>query len=125
MADHKEKQGKEKREHQRFDARINVKFRSGSEFASCFSKNISRGGIFIETNELPDPNAAIELVLDLPDDFPNDNDDVLSVSGKIVRTMTVNEEGKSVHHIAIQFVDIPPKVQLELDRYYSRLPSSS
>lgn len=114
-------QGKEKRKDPRLDARIKVKFRTGSEFATCYSKNISRGGIFIETEELPDPNATVELVLDLTDPLKSEEPTELAIHGRVVRLMTVTENSRSIHQVAIQFIDLPPKVQIQLDKYYEQL----
>lgn len=111
----------EKRKFPRYDARIEVKFETGEEYTICYSRNISRGGIFIETAELPDPNATIELVLDLTEPMESAKPLQLKVTGKVVRLMSINESGKSTHHVAIQFVDIPPQVQIELDRYNDHL----
>lgn len=111
----------EKRKYPRYDARIKIKFKSEEEFAICYTKNISRGGIFVESLELPDPNATIELVLDLTEPMHSPTPLELKVTGKVVRLMTINSDSQSVHHVAIQFVDIPPNVQLQLDRYYDQL----
>ncbi|PIR22336.1 MAG: hypothetical protein COV44_08505 [Deltaproteobacteria bacterium CG11_big_fil_rev_8_21_14_0_20_45_16] len=111
----------EKRQHQRFDARIKVKFKSGNEFAACYSKNISRGGIFLETKVLPDPNATVELVLDLSDSVPEAGAEKLSLKGRVVRLMSVNEGSQTIHKIALQFIDIPHRTQLLLDQYYQNV----
>jgi len=113
--------GAEKRKYPRYDARIKIKFKTEEEFAVCYSKNISRGGIFLESAELPDPNATIELVLDLTEPLDSPTPMELKVTGKVVRLMTINQDSRSVHHVAIQFVDVPPNVQLQLDRFYDQL----
>lgn len=114
--------GAEKREFPRVDAKIEVGFRTGDEFALCYSRNISRGGMFVETSVLPDPNAHVHLVLDLtPFLDDSESETKFEIQARVVRLMTVNEDGKEIHKIAVQFVDLPPQIQLKLDRLYSEL----
>ena len=111
----------EKRKDPRIDARIEVQFATQGEFATCYSKNISRGGIYLETKVLPDPNAKVELVLQLNRIFPDFEDEVVRLQGRVVRLMTVVEDKTKVHKVGIQFVNIQPQTQILLDRLYSRL----
>lgn len=105
----------------RVDAKIQVAFRSGGEFVDCYSQNLSKGGIYLETQTLPDPNAVLELVLNLPAPASRQ----LSLQGKIVRLMSVSESSKTIHKVAIQFLEVPPEVQLQLNLLYEDLASKS
>lgn len=109
----------EQRASRRIDAKIEVAFRSGQEFVRCFTENLSKGGIYLETDSLPDPNALIELVLNFNDVLESNQS--LHLTGKVVRLMTVNQSGKTTHKVAIQFINLDPKTQLVLDRYYETL----
>lgn len=111
----------EKRQHPRVDARIQVEFKTEQEFATCYSKNISRGGIFLETDILPDPNATVELVLDLSEFSEDADTKQVSIRGRVVRLMTITESSKQIHKIAVQFVSVEPYVQVMLDRLYEKL----
>ena len=110
-----------KRSSNRIDARIEVKISTQKEFEVCYSQNISRGGIFLETSILPDPNANIELVLNLKPLLAGSSDSMLSLTGRVVRLISVSENGKSIHKIGIQFVDLSPQVQMQIDQIYERL----
>lgn len=112
---------KEKRSSQRIDARIHIQFQTNQEFADCYSKNISKGGIFLETEVLPDPNATIELVLDLTEATSALEPLQVTVMGRVVRLMSFQHSGKRYHQVALQFVDLPAQTQLLLDQVYSRL----
>lgn len=112
-----------KRKSERIDARIKVQFRNQKEFSACYTQNLSKGGIYLETAELPDPNALIELDLHLPAVDKSSNQSAIKITGKIVRLMTVAIEGKTVHKVAIQFVDLQPQVQLQIDKLYEDLSS--
>jgi len=83
-------------------------------------KNISRGGLFLEAEVLPDPNAVVDLVLDLTENL-GPEPAIVNLKGRVVRLMTVTEGKKSFHQIAIQFFDVTPQIQLQLDRYYQEL----
>lgn len=110
-----------KRAHPRVDAKIDVQIRTGAEFAACYSQNISKGGIYLETEVLPDPNAIVELVLDLPPELMKASPKSITLKGRIVRLMTVTSEKRTIHKVAIQFLEIQPDIQLQLDRLYEQL----
>lgn len=112
-------QEQEKRLYPRIDAKVEVNFKSGEEFVQCYSRNISQGGMFLEAEALPDPNANIELLLKLPDQDGHRLEVVLSA--RVVRLMTVSESGKEIHKIAVQFLNVSPQIQLKLDQLYSQL----
>ena len=109
----------QRRSSQRVDARIQVEFSSGPEFVACYSENISKGGLFLQTETAPDPNAVIEVVLHPPQTAVKHGDIILR--GRIVRMMSAVDSGKSVHKVAIQFVDLTPQIQTQLDMLYDSL----
>jgi hypothetical protein len=99
-------------------------FHNNQEFVQCYSQNISKGGIYLETAVLPDPNARVELVLDLSNAAPGLDLGQVSLYGRIVRLMSLKMDGKAIHKIAIQFVDTPPDIQAKLDALYNKLASA-
>jgi len=109
----------------RIDARIDVQFRNNLEFVSCYTQNLSKGGIYLETAVLPDPNATIELVLDLASAADDTSMGKVSLTGKVVRLMTASMDGKTIHKVAIQFVDTPPSVQAKIDALFNQLSEGS
>lgn len=110
-----------RRKSERVDAKIQVKFRSQQEFSACYSQNLSKGGIYLETESLPDPNAVIELDLEIPASSSRPQASSVSLRGRIVRLMSVAVEGKKVHKVAIQFIDVPPHIQFQIDALYEEL----
>jgi hypothetical protein len=110
-----------KRQSQRIDARIEVQISTQKEFEVCYSQNISRGGIFLETHILPDPNAAVELVLNLKSIMPAGRDPFVKLNARVVRLMTIVESGQKIHKVGMQFVDITPQTQILLDQFYEEL----
>lgn len=114
--------GVEQRAFPRVDAKIEVGFQSGDEFTLSYSRNISKGGIFIETAVLPDPNAHVELVLDLSPFLDGSSaENKFNLQGRVVRLFSLSDQGQTLHQVAIQFIDMPPQVQMKLDRLYQEL----
>jgi uncharacterized protein (TIGR02266 family) len=54
----------------RVPARLRVGWTSSKDFLSAYSKNISRGGIFIATDDPPALREVVELSVELPDGKP-------------------------------------------------------
>lgn len=111
----------DRRASRRVDARIDVLFRNNQEFIQCYTQNLAKGGIYLETETLPDPNANIELVLDLSSAEAGSDLGKVTLSGKVVRLMSVSMDGKKIHKVAIQFMNTPPQVQAKIDSLYNRL----
>lgn len=111
----------EKRRHPRVDARIQVEFKTQQEYTRCYSKNISQGGIFLETEVLPDPNAVVELILDLSEFSDRPEAKRVSLTGRVVRLMTIMESSMKVHKVAIQFIEVEPYIRVLLDQLYEQM----
>jgi uncharacterized protein (TIGR02266 family) len=54
----------------RVPARLRVGWTSSKDFLSAYTKNISRGGIFIATDDPPALREVVELLVELPDGKP-------------------------------------------------------
>ncbi|HET9752997.1 MAG TPA: PilZ domain-containing protein, partial [Myxococcales bacterium] len=54
----------------RVQARLQVGWSSAREFLVAYSENISRGGIFVATQNPPPLRETVELLLELPDGKP-------------------------------------------------------
>src|SRR5262249_24793634 len=93
-----ESHGAAHRAYQRVPVKLQVKFRSASEFVQEHALNLSRGGIFIRTDDPQPVGAAVEVDLHLRDHSPP------IVSGGIV--VHRQEPGKAkVGGCGVQFVD--------------------
>jgi hypothetical protein len=108
----------DRRSSKRIDARIQVDFRNEKEFVQCYSQNLSKGGIYLETPQLPDPNANIELSLHLPASANGGASEEIRLMGKVVRLMSISVSGQTVHKVALQFVDVSAELQAKLDALY-------
>ncbi len=63
----------------RFEVEFEVTFNSGKQLATEFTKNISKGGLFIKTDEPPPMDAFVDITLRLPHIQRN-----LNVRGRVV-----------------------------------------
>lgn len=72
------------------------------ELVGEYTKNLSKGGIFLKTDKLLDPNAEIELTLT----FPDGKGDFL-VRGRVKRLMSMShpeDPDRQIYGVGIQFV---------------------
>lgn len=109
---------KERRKYPRVDAVIKVRFKNKDEYITSYSENISRGGIFLRVNQLPDPNAQVELEFTLPGET-----DVIKVLGRIVRLMSNSNPEKPtelLHEVGIAFLNLNEEAKKQFKRFYQK-----
>lgn len=103
----------EKRKHPRIDARVKVVFKNENEFVEEYSRNISRGGIFLKTDRLLDPNAVLAIDLYIPP-----RQEAVSVVGRVRRLMVVSDperEGEHLYGVGIEFIETNEPFQHLID----------
>jgi type IV pilus assembly protein PilZ len=94
---------KEKRKYPRIEAKVHVTFRTLEDLAAEYTKNISKGGIFLKTDQLLDPNAEITLTMTFPGGIGT-----FLVQGKVTRLVSMShptEPGKHLYGAGIKFVN--------------------
>jgi uncharacterized protein (TIGR02266 family) len=96
----------------RVPARLRVGWTSSKDFLSAYSKNISRGGVFIATDSPPELREVVELSVELPDGGPP-----VKTRAEVVHRVTVEEARKSggVAGAGLQFLDASHDFQERLD----------
>ena len=106
-----------RRELLRIESEIEVHFKTFNQFYKEYTKNISKGGIFIKTeNPLP-PQTAIEIKLFLPDE-----PEPLEAVGEVVHIIEpelAREKGWDAG-MGVQFVDFEETMQAKLERYINK-----
>jgi len=110
--------GKDRRIHRRIDARIKVSFKSTGEFIEEYTKNLSRGGIFLKTDKLLDPNARIELMMV----FPNSKKEH-KIIGKVTRLVVMSHpesEDKQIYGVGIHFLKMEDRTMEAIDEIYKK-----
>ena len=100
------------RAYDRVAARLRVGWTSSRDFLSAYSQNISRGGIFIATDDPPALREIIELSVELPDGLPP-----VKTRAEVVRCVTREESIRTgaAAGAGLQFLDASDDFRERLD----------
>ena len=106
------------RGYQRFHTQFTVRFRTAREFVREHAENISRGGVFIQTQSPPQVDEVITVQLELPDGGP-----IATSSGLVMHCVTVDEAEQNglIPGIGVQFLDADDQFRERIDRYIQSL----
>jgi uncharacterized protein (TIGR02266 family) len=99
----------------RFEVEFEVTFDTGKQLATEFTKNISRGGLFIVTKDPPPMDAMVEITLRLP----HINRD-LNVSGRVVHRV-LEARPNSPMGFGLQFENLSKEIKEMLGNLATRL----
>lgn len=100
---------------------IKVKPGSISEFKTKFMPNISRGGLFIETDEEFTLFDVLDVVL-LP---PKGSEEIHLKSEVVHIRRTAEKEKETVQGVGIKFIELSKKQQDSIDRFIKQILKSS
>ena len=109
----------ERRQYPRISAQVEVAFPTSEAYVTEYTKNISKGGIFVKTSNLPDPNAVVELKLK----FPGINEP-LSILARVARTITVSDperHGEHIYGVGFYFIEWSLRAKNIFEEYYHML----
>ena len=116
LAEH-DQHDKQKRAYERYPVKLSVRFRTATEFVQEHAVNLSRGGIFIRSDDPPPVDTAVEVELLLPDGGAP-----VSSAGIVVhRQMPAVAK---VAGVGVQFVDASDAFRERIDRYMDSLLKS-
>ena len=105
-----------RRELLRVQAKVEVEFKSFDQFYGEYTKNISRGGIFIKTRQVLPAQTVLEILLKLPGEKP------LFLVGEVVHCMdpeTAQRNGWDPG-FGVHFVDFEDGDHQALEQYIAR-----
>jgi len=96
----------EKRQYKRVQAHFKIELKIGDDqnLATALAKNISKGGIYFQTDQLLGPNDLVEISFKLPG-----NDIVYTITGQVVRLIHADDpknESKCHYGAGIKFINI-------------------
>ena len=113
-----ELQGEGNREHPRVSSQLMVKFSNVDDLTEAFALNISRGGLFIQTDSPFKLRERVEILLVHPE-----TNEELPLSGIVVhRRETLHEVTDVVSRgIGVKFVDLSPDIQTRLSRFIHQI----
>jgi uncharacterized protein (TIGR02266 family) len=105
---------KQNRACQRAAVKLSVRFRTAGEFVHEHAINLSRGGIFIRSDDPPPVDTVVEVELQLPDSATP-----IASSGIVVHCQAP-AAGK-IAGVGVQFVDASDLFRESIDRYMDTL----
>lgn len=100
------------RAYPRVQARLRVGWTSSRDFLTAWSENISRGGIFIATDDPPELREIVELSVELPDGRP-----AVKTHAEVVHRVTPEQARRTgmVAGAGLQFLDADDDFRARLD----------
>lgn len=107
----------ERRKHQRVPTQILIKYRSADQFFSDYIRNISRGGIFVPTQQPLPENTLLQISFSLPH-----YDRLITTEGIVVHSVRAgSERAESPAGMGIQFKTLSEENQQLIDAYVESL----
>jgi len=109
-----EKDKVDRREHERYEARIRVKFGSREAMMEEYSHNISHGGIFIRTEKPKKMGEKLKVILTHPE-----TGEEMILKGEVVRVVKPEKASQTGQPpgMGIKFVDIDKHTRAQLDSF--------
>lgn len=113
-----EKQDKPKsaRKADRLHHELLVAYPTEDGFITAPATNISKGGLFINTQNLLAVGTTLKLILSLPDSASP-----LNLTGKVSRVNEVDSATSSGPGMAIEFLDVDDEKKARIERFVERL----
>ncbi len=107
-----------RRELLRIDAKVEVAFKTFDQFYREYTKNLSKGGLFIKTRNPLKPQTVIEINLKLPD-----REEPLNLAGEVVHVIEPEfaESYGWEPGIGVQFIDFEEGAHQELEEYVASM----
>ncbi len=102
----------------RFDVMHRVQFYSGSHFISEYCENLSRGGMYMATDEPMESGKVVKAMLEIPG-----FEKAIEVQGRVAYRLDAKqaEEIGRAPGIGLQFVDLSPEDTSMLSHYLKRI----
>jgi uncharacterized protein (TIGR02266 family) len=115
MSDNSQKPPTAARPH-RLEYELPVAYRTVSGFVTDWAVNISRGGLFINTQKPLPVGTLVRLIISLPGtEFPFD------LAGRVTRVNESHIAPNQVPGMAVEFLDVDDEKRLRLEEFVERL----
>lgn len=113
--------GKNRRKDTRFNVQIQVDYQTKELFTSNYTMNISKGGLFIQTNDPLPISSEIHLELNLPQ-----SEVTMEVTGRVVWTFgMVKGSSQIAPGMGIKFINFSRENKKQLEDYIDNLSSDT
>ena len=114
----------EKREHPRAVVKIEIEFKHTIDFVSSYMLNISKGGLFIKTDEALPLDTIVFLRFTLPGDTK-----LIETEGKVVWCNTKGGKGYFPKGMGVKFLRLNPddaeKINKFVEKHFAQIQSHS
>ena len=107
-----------RRQEERFEVIHRVRFSSGEEFLSEYAENLSRGGMYLVTEESLKPGTVLQARLEIPG-----LEKPIELKGTVAYRVGAEqsfEQGRAPG-VGIKFLELDPEARQRLDHYLTRL----
>jgi len=105
----------DRRESVRVPARLSVEFRDEGELRACLMTNLSRGGLFVETDKPCEIGTRLELVLRV-----EAGGEDLDVPAEVVSINARPDSAVPQHGMGLRFLEMKPDVAEKVEAWYQR-----
>jgi type IV pilus assembly protein PilZ len=100
----------------RLEYELPVAYKTVAGFVTDWATNISRGGLFINTQKPLPVGTHVKLIVSLPGtEFPFD------LTGRVTRVNETHAAPNQVPGMAIEFVDVDEEMRIRLEEFVERL----
>jgi type IV pilus assembly protein PilZ len=94
--------GRERRQHERYDAELSVDWSSGENFLFSYIANISEMGIFIRSDDPPSIGTCVRMRF-------NTGEETLELDGEVVWINPVRDDGENLNPgMGVRFTQLTP-----------------
>jgi type IV pilus assembly protein PilZ len=111
VSDNRRKRG------ERLPVEVKVDYRTVGSFITDYTKNISRGGVFIRTSLPLEVGEKIRLRITLPD-----GDAPFALDGIVKWVSTIRDKDKHPPGMGVEFTNFTDEVQAQIDRLIANHP---
>lgn len=99
----------------RVPARLGVTFRDPGELRACLMTNLSRGGLFVETDSPAEIGTRLLLVLQI-----EQSGETLEVPTEVVSINSRPDTAAQPRGMGLRFLEMKPEVAEKVDAFYER-----
>jgi type IV pilus assembly protein PilZ len=93
-----------------------VDYRTVGGFVTDWAVNLSRGGMFINTQHPAATGSTVKLILSLPD-----GTSPFELTGRVARVIEVDTASRAVPGMAVEFIDIDQEKRDRIERFVEKL----
>jgi type IV pilus assembly protein PilZ len=116
MTEHSQKPGPGQQRAPRLEYELPVAYSTVSGFVTDWAVNISRGGLFINTQKPLPVGTQVRIIISLPGtEFP------FNLTGRVTRVNELHAQANQVPGMAVEFVDVDDAKRGRIEEFVDRL----